>query len=193
LEREFFVLYGGVRLLFQLFASPYGEPNSRRTALYSGKHEVWNEVLVILREVAIAIPTISEKIFENSDIVFLFSLLHHQAMFDNTMNLLEEILASRDETFCLLLVPNFFSLVDSFSSRQLAHFCRVLSLVLFEPEDRQIMEGSQVLKSIDLLQLRRNRMAKNSSGIVERNQSLVIMCVIIFLAYCLLTLECTGN
>jgi Trpc4-associated protein len=186
---------GGIDLLLRLFNKPFSEPDARQMTptIFQRRSELWNEVLVILREVAIAIPTISEKIFENSDIVFLFSLLHHQAMFDNTMNLLEEILASRDETFCLLLVPNFFSLVDSFSSRQLAHFCRVLSLVLFEPEDRQIMEGSQVLKSIDLLQLRRNRMAKNSSGIVERNQSLVIMCVIIFLAYCLLTLECTGN
>lgn len=35
------------------------------------------------------------------------------------------------------------------------------------------MEGAHVLKSIELLTLRRNRMSKNSSGIVERNQSLV--------------------
>ena len=101
-------------------------------------------------------------------------------MFDDTMNLLEEILASREETFSLLLIPNFFSLVDSFSSRQLAHFCRILSLVLFEPEDRQIMEGSQILKSLELLQLRRNRMAKNSSNVVERNQSLVRVLIIFF-------------
>ena len=101
-------------------------------------------------------------------------------MFDDTMNLLEEILASREETFSLLLIPNFFSLVDSFSSRPLSHFCRILSLVLFEPEDRQIMEGSQILKSLELLQLRRNRMAKNSSNVVERNQSLVRVLIIFF-------------
>ena len=169
-----------MRLLFQLFASPFAEPIVRRAPLYSGKQEVWNEVLIILREITIALPSISEKVFDNRDIVFLFSLLHREAMFDDTMNLLEEILASREETFSLLLIPNFFSLVDSFSSRQLAHFCRILSLVLFEPEDRQIMEGSQILKSLELLQLRRNRMAKNSSNVVERNQSLVRVLIIFF-------------
>eukprot|EP00597_Dinobryon_sp_UTEXLB2267_P010646 CAMPEP_0170102268 /NCGR_PEP_ID=MMETSP0020_2-20130122/2779_1 /TAXON_ID=98059 /ORGANISM="Dinobryon sp., Strain UTEXLB2267" /LENGTH=1097 /DNA_ID=CAMNT_0010325575 /DNA_START=613 /DNA_END=3904 /DNA_ORIENTATION=- len=36
------------------------------------------------------------------------------------------------------------------------------------------MEGSHVLKSLDLLKLRRSRMSRNSSGTVEKNQSLVI-------------------
>ena len=76
------------------------------------------------------------------------------------MSLLEEILAVRIETFSLALVPDLYALIAKFTARQLAHFCRVLSLVLFEPEDRQIMEGSQVLRSLDLLQLRRDRMAK---------------------------------
>lgn len=102
-----------------------------------------------------------------------FTYLRHQSLFDNTMNLLEEILASRTDTFSLALIPKLFSLIRGFSSRQLAHFCRVLSLVLFEPEDRQIMEGSQVLRSTDLLKLRRNKMVKNNNGVVERNQSLV--------------------
>lgn len=173
LQREFFILFGGVKLLCQLFGPPFGARDARNISLVSGKSEVWNEVLIILREIAIAIPSIAERVFENRDIVLFFTLLNHHSMFDNAMNLLEEILAARDETFNLIEIPNFFSLLNSFSSRQLAHFCRVLSLVLFEPEDRQIMDGTQVLRSIDLLQLRRNRMAKNGSGIVERNQSLV--------------------
>lgn len=56
----------------------------------------------------------------------------------------------------------------------MAHFCRVLALVLFESEDRQIMESSKILKSFELLHLRKDRMTRASFNIVELNQSLVI-------------------
>eukprot|EP01038_Epipyxis_sp_PR26KG_P014534 gene14534-19515_t len=175
-QREIFASLGGLQLLLKLFEYPFGSHDARLISetTFLEKSDVWNEVLVILREIAFTIPSSSEKIFDQHHIVLLFSYLCHHSVFDNTMNLLEEILACRDETFSLASVPNLFTLLNRFSARQLAHFCRVLSLVLFEPEDRQIMEGSHVLRSIELLQLRRNRMSKNSSGIVERNQSLII-------------------
>lgn len=175
-QRECFVRWGGVDLLLRLFEKPFVAHSDARK--YSNpdvgrKCEVWNEILVILREVCFAIPSLSGKVFGMPHIVFLFTMLSHQSVFDNTMNLLEEILAARDDTFQLSLIPNVYSLFDKFSARQLAHFCRVLSLLLFEPEDRLVMEGSAVLHSVELLHLRRNRMAKNFSGVVERNQSLV--------------------
>lgn len=173
-EREIFVALGGTELLLRLFQKPFCEPDARQMTpvLFQSKSDLWNEVLVILREVAFAIPSLSEHAFGKHNIVFFFTLLRHNQVFENTMNLLEEILSVRSEIFSLSLIPNFYSLVASFSIRQLAHFCRVLSLLLFEPEDRQIMEGSHVLRSVELLQLRRDRMAK-TSNIVERNQSLV--------------------
>jgi hypothetical protein len=175
-EREFFVNIGGVQLLLQLFRKPFADEDARNVhngfAHFYRRTELWNEVLVVLREVAFAIPTLAEHAFGWEHIVFLFTLLSHQCVFENTMNLLEEILSVRVETFNLALIPNLYNLLDNFSTRQLVHFCRVLSLVLFEPEDRQIMEGSHVLRSLELLQLRRERMAKMSNT-VERNQSLV--------------------
>ena len=181
LQRECFVIYGGIDLLLQLFQPPFVSSTDARkftTIDVTRKSEVWNEILVILREVSFAIPTLSDKIFNKNQIVFLFTLLHHQSVFDNTMNLLEEILATREDTFQLSLIPNFYTLIGRFTARQLSHFCRVLSLLLFEPEDRLVMEGSAVLHSTELLHLRRNRMAKNCNGIVERNQSLVRMLII---------------
>jgi hypothetical protein len=57
--------------------------------------------------------------------------------------------------------------------RQLAHFCRVLALLIFEPEDRHLMESSKVLKSLDILQLRRDRMIRANS-VIDRNQAIMI-------------------
>jgi hypothetical protein len=95
-------------------------------------------------------------------VVFLFTMLSHRSVFENTVSLLEEVrgttcshippllpqaplppcllhvqvLAVRIDTFSLALVPDLYGLVSKFSARHLAHFCRVLSLVLFEPEVR---------------------------------------------------------
>ena len=48
--------------------------------------------------------------------------------------LAEEILAVREETLNVQDVPDFSKLVCSLSARQLAYFCRVLAMVVFEPE-----------------------------------------------------------
>lgn len=173
--KELFCRLGGFQLLLKLFEPPFTPGDGRKItpALLNEKCEIWNEILLLLRELACALPGMSETVFTDKVVVFFFTLLSQNTIFDNTMNLLEEILVSREESFLLGKIPEFYALVNKFSARQLAHFCRVLSLVIFEPEDRQIMEGAQVLRSTELLQLRKNRMAKSSSAIVEKNQSLV--------------------
>ena len=146
LERELFVEFGGMKLMLSLLEGPLSKPDARHipSSQIQRHVELWNEVLVILREVCFAVPSLSDSVFSDNHLVFLFTLLSHDFVFENTMNLLEEILAVRMETFCLSLVPDFYKLVGKFSTRRLAHFCRVLALLLFEPEDRQIMESSQV-------------------------------------------------
>ena len=174
--REIFVSLGGVREIMRLFSKPFlttEDARKEKSDFFRRKAELWNEILIILREICYAIPTLADNIFTREHITFLFTLLSHGAIFENAMNLLEEILAVRVDVYSLAGIPDFYRLVDKFSVRQSAHFCRVLSLVLFEPEDRQIMEGQHVLRSVDLLQLRRDRMAK-ANNIVERNQSLII-------------------
>lgn len=175
-QREQFVLNGGIEALMVLFRPPFVKFTDARKISpedVARRSELWNEILVILREVAYVIPTLPDKIFHTDHMVFFFTMLAHQSLVDNTMNMLEEVLAAREDTFMLSSIPDFYSLLNRFSSRQLAHFCRILSLVLFEPEDRQVMEGYHVLHSTELLQLRRNRMTRNCGGAVERNQSLV--------------------
>lgn len=50
------------------------------------------------------------------------------------VGLAEEMLAVAEETLSLKDVHNFQKLVKSLTSRQLAFFCRVLAMVVFEPE-----------------------------------------------------------
>lgn len=57
-----------------------------------------------------------------------------------------QILAVKSSTYYLGEVPQLHSLVENMSSQQLAHFSRVLALLVFEPEYRQLMESAHVLR-----------------------------------------------
>lgn len=48
--------------------------------------------------------------------------------------LAEEVLAIREDTLNVTEIPEFVNLINGFTSRQLASFCRVLAMVVFEPE-----------------------------------------------------------
>ncbi|CAM9708343.1 unnamed protein product, partial [Hapterophycus canaliculatus] len=84
-----------------------------------------------------------------------------------------QILAVKSSTYFLGEVPDLHSLVDNMTSQQLAHFSRVLALLVFEPEYRQLMESAHVLRSMELLQLRRDRVVRADS-IIDKNQALIL-------------------
>ncbi|KAG7339396.1 DUF3689 domain containing protein [Nitzschia inconspicua] len=164
----------------------------------------WNETLACLRELVYSIPSLveDEVILDNGDFLpFLFTLLSHDSCFESTAALIEEILSLqshspsvqiREEddmnetngpkvrlvsptTFFLGNVPDLYELWAGFNCRHLAHFCRILALLVFEPEDRQLLESPAVLKSIELLQLRRNRAARaGRDSTVDMNQSILL-------------------
>lgn len=164
----------------------------------------WNEALASLRELVYFIPSLVDGglILDNGDFLpFLFTLLSHDSCFDGAASLIEEMLSFMSQTqqqppedaatdatpshpaartvapstFYLGNVPNLYKLWRGFNCRQLAHFCRILALLVFEPEDRQLLESPAVLKSIELLQLRRNRAARaGRDSTVDMNQSILL-------------------
>ncbi len=173
--RHAFVIFGGLDEFLKLFLPPISPADARNwtKANFRDKSEIWNEILLLLRELLVTIPSLPDRYISLDHIKFIFTLLHHSSVFESAVSAIEEILACRDDPFPLYIVPNFFGLMKGFSSRHLAHFCRILSLTIFEPEDRHILEGTQVLRSMDLLRIRRTRMFKSSNYIVEKNQNMV--------------------
>ncbi|KAG6954231.1 hypothetical protein JG687_00011920 [Phytophthora cactorum] len=136
------------------------------------KHAL-NDTMAILRELCYFSVNLAAQLCDKDGlVVYLFQLMGDVRFFDNASGLVEEILAVRDEAFDLTRVPNFHTVMQSLSSRQLAFFCRVLALVVFEPEDRRLLETAKVIKSLELLKLRRNRMMR-ADNIVDRNHALI--------------------
>lgn len=136
------------------------------------KH-VLNDTMAILRELCYFSANLANQLCDKDGlVVYLFQLMGDVRFFDNASGLVEEILAVRDEAFDLSRVPSIHAIMESLSSRQLAFFCRVLALVVFEPEDRRLLETAKVIKSRELLKLRRNRMMR-VDNIVDRNHALI--------------------
>ena len=217
LERDAFVLAGGVEALIRIFREPsfvgaemartYDARDLSEELVVNRLAPCWNEALASLRELVYAIPSLveNEVIFDDGEFLpFLFTLLSHDSCFDGAAALMEEILSlqshspaqpapdtekmadgvagyhatvrvSPPTTFFLGNVPDLYKLWGGFNCRQLAHFCRILALLVFEPEDRQLLESPAVLKSIELLQLRRNRAARaGRDSTVDMNQSILL-------------------
>lgn len=74
-HREAFVLFGGLNSLLRLFSAPFSPEDARkiRKEEMVGKAELWNEILVILRELINTIPGITERLFNEKHMVFLFT------------------------------------------------------------------------------------------------------------------------
>ena len=120
-EYEFFILLGGFDLLLKLFERPF-VPSDLTITTFSNidyfnnprRVEVWNEILVILREISYYVQSSANLLFSQRHITFLFTLLAHPSVFESAMNLIEEVLSARLETFSLSLIPHFYKLVSPF-------------------------------------------------------------------------------
>lgn len=94
-------------------------------------------LILINRELCFTHPNVGEWLSEDDRLItFLFSLLADARTFDAAIGLLEEVLGAKEETFDLARVPGFNALVRGMSDSQLGIFCRVLAMVVFEPDDR---------------------------------------------------------
>jgi hypothetical protein len=175
LDREAFVLLGGVELLIQVFRPPLAPLDARDMSANEVANiaDMWNEALVTLRELSFTEPTLGTRLATQELLTFLFTLMAHQPLFDNAVGLIEEVLAVHSSTFSMDVVPGLRELLVGLNSRQLAHFCRVFALLVFEPEDRQMMESNRVIPSMELLHVRRKRVAMAGS-IVDRNQAILM-------------------
>lgn len=139
-NREIFVKFGAPLLMFQILtASTHSDlatalPPSDQTQ--ADVMNIQSYCLSLLKAISFTFPNHDDYLLlTDDDIVELFPLLRNSLTFDPAVILIEEFLAFRDRGVNLSRVPNFFELTASLSEYQLAKFCRVLALCIFESED----------------------------------------------------------
>jgi len=117
---------------------------------------VQNECLSILRECCYWSQTWSKFLLKYEEFMtFLFvELMSQKHTFDNAVGLIEEIVTVKETVLNLSTIPNLTTIVSNFTTRQLAFFCRILSLVIFEPH--KFFTDPHTVKSLDLLRYKKN-------------------------------------
>lgn len=136
-------------------------------------HELQVESLSLLRELCFAVPSYARGLALDAPLmVALFGRLREAPLFDHVVALLEEILCAGSvnpylppDTFDLAAVPDVLGLIGALSGRQLAFFCRLLVLLIFEPQERQLPAA---LKAAEAPR------AEGGVALVERNQELLL-------------------
>lgn len=122
-----------------------GKPSAERLHVLCDVAQVWNDSLVILRELCYSVPE-ANRLFGTDLVLFLFTLMSQPAFFDHAVGLIEEILANQvsrvdggrmwtsflwrelmtglmsclswqSQTFYIGQVPNLLSLLQGFSLR----------------------------------------------------------------------------
>jgi hypothetical protein len=181
-QRQIFLALGGIDELLRLFKYPFGDKGNGLSYVIDSREfsnviyhhtDLFNDVLIILREIVFSVPRVADSSLCTKDIAFLFALLSHEGLFQHGINLIEEVLAARYELFSLENVPQLYRLVEKMNVRQFAHFMKVLGILLFEPEDKLFAEGQIAMRGMTLLSLRHERLIRPDT-VVERNQTLII-------------------
>jgi hypothetical protein len=140
-----FVSLGGCQLLMDIvmrvplantLPQAPGASNVRRDRHTLQQTKVVNETMGLLREIIFVFPQLAKTRMFGSEkfILYLFDQLLSGHTFDATVGLLEEIISTRKEIFLLDRVPRIHQILLGLSQRQLTLFCRVLALVVFEPD-----------------------------------------------------------
>eukprot|EP01116_Phalansterium_solitarium_P006144 TRINITY_DN18449_c0_g1_i1.p1 TRINITY_DN18449_c0_g1~~TRINITY_DN18449_c0_g1_i1.p1 ORF type:complete len:758 (-),score=252.57 TRINITY_DN18449_c0_g1_i1:347-2620(-) len=181
---EAFVLFHGVETLLEVLWCKAGRPEGlplyktddemahETPATRRAVHVIQGEILAILREISFMNPGIGGFLSSIPGFFdFLFTLVKRPETFDNAVSLIEEIIASGDDVYDLTIIPDVKEMLQRFSAKQLAFFCRLLALICYEPE--RARDPDRVIKSLELL---KSKSAPPSTvkQIVARNCALLM-------------------
>lgn len=175
-DREMFVRVNGPEAVLRLLSPPVlvasEVENLNVNLLHASLGEVVNESMALLRAAMHVDQDTGARLASDEVVVVFFQLLRHRCFFDGAAAVLEDLLGDRAETFFMGRVRDLRGILLSLSLRQLAHFCRVLALLVFDQEDRSLMEAGHAMQSLEILQMRRDRLYRPNPTL-DRNQALL--------------------
>lgn len=164
-KKQIFVKLGGFEMVLRLLHAPFGIGCRDADA---NKYGVFSSFFLILRSLIVQFKELSDTI-TNESLYQMMQFLKIDSTFTVASAAIEEVLAFRFASINLHLVPNIREIVENFNVYHFCHFTRILSLLLFEPEDRFILQENNQLLSFMLLRVRRDRCGRRDS-VVDANQ-----------------------
>ncbi|KAA8491193.1 Short transient receptor potential channel 4-associated protein [Porphyridium purpureum] len=132
------------------------------------------DAISLLKECCYGFGWISPRLGLQPDAVdVLFYFVTQRDSFEPAVLLIEDLLAMRDDTFELATIWGIEELILTLSPYELALFCRVLTLTLFEPEERQGGDSLRIYRAGELLQ-RRLSYSGSQVRVTDKNHALLL-------------------
>eukprot|EP00753_Platysulcus_tardus_P001326 PLAT11273.1.p1 GENE.PLAT11273.1~~PLAT11273.1.p1 ORF type:complete len:773 (-),score=458.25 PLAT11273.1:58-2289(-) len=178
-QRAIFISIGGVDLLIDILLNKALYKERKGVLVPDRIAQLRNVVTTILRELCYVDGTLAETLSTHDELLLrLFDFAFDYRTFDISLAFSEELLAARNSIFPLRRVRRLPQLIKSFSSRQMAYFCRIVSLCVSDIDER--MQQMHRYRSLAMLEhsggfLFRYRPPHTAVGsIADRNQALLL-------------------
>eukprot|EP01136_Pigoraptor_vietnamica_P038355 Opistho-1_new@107567 len=107
------------------------------------------DILSVLQEVVLlAADVAADMSCDDAFVHRLFALMESRALFGQAVALAEKVLDMRDDVFPIATVPDLAEIVSGFTGQQLASFCRVAALVVFDQDDYMYGDSLKTAKEV---------------------------------------------
>jgi Trpc4-associated protein len=169
-EARELVQFGVVPILARLLSVTLSDPATRKNLM-----DVQQNAMFILRELA-AVSTSSACELANSRefVLMIFECMAENILFSEASSLIEELVAVSGVFIDLTSIPNIENLLLRLLPNNAACMCRLLGLLLYDPENRLEIRATS-LKADSLVQQRlRIAQADSVQTICDRNVALLM-------------------
>jgi len=164
------VQYGAVPVLAQALAFSLSDPASRVLFL-----EMPQNVMSVLRELAAISPSAAcELVSSRAFVLMIFECMFENILFLEASSLIEELVAVSGVFIDLTTIPDIERLLMQLLPHNAACMCRLIGLLLFDPEDR-MQQRVTTLKADGLVQQRlRVALPDSPQTTCDRNVALLM-------------------
>jgi Trpc4-associated protein len=169
-EARELVKFGVVPVLARVLCVALSDPAARRNLI-----DMQQNVMFILRElVALSSSAASELVNSREFVLLVFECMAENMLFMEASSLIEELVAVSGVFIDLTTIPNIENLFMQLLPNNAACMCRLVGLLLFDPENR-LESRAATLKADGLIQ-QRLRIAQSDSvqTICDRNVALMM-------------------
>jgi Trpc4-associated protein len=169
-EARELVQFGVVPILARVLCAALSDPVTRKVSM-----DVQRCVLMILRELAaVSASSASELVNSRAFVLMIFECMAENILFIEASSLIEELVAVSGVFIDLTTIPNIESLLLQLLPNNAACMCRLLGLLLYDPESRLEMRATAL--TADSLVHQRLRIAQSDSvqTICDRNVALLM-------------------
>ena len=135
----YFALFGGVDVLIQMLVKLSECPDSISTTSMMWRRRWCVEIMACIRELSFSVHYVNRDLGMRDDLLrIVFNFMKSSETFDHAVQLAEELIVGRGRIMIASTeIPEIPDHISRMAPSRLALFCRIISLLVYEPEEKK--------------------------------------------------------